>query len=71
MPAMADDTRVSIKLRAEDYDAARSVTETFPIAIIDVLTAMRILWERASDKQRMDAIMDVRRAPAPPQPISA
>jgi hypothetical protein len=58
---MSDTELVSAKVRKRDYEAARHTTRELPLAIIDVFTAQRILWESATDKQRLDAIRRVRR----------
>jgi hypothetical protein len=52
---------VSVKVRRRDYDATRATVSDLPITFLDVFTAMRLHWERLSDKQRLDAIRRSRR----------
>lgn len=57
--AKTESRNAVVKVRRTDYDAARDTVADLPITFLKLFTAMRIHWERASGKQRMDAIRQV------------
>ena len=59
---MAHVGTTSTRMRDEDYEVAKAVTDDYPVfQIVDVLAAWRRLWERSSRTARLAALKQVPR----------
>ena len=55
-PKASPDGRM-IRIRTADHEALGR--KSYPVATIDLITAMRFLWEGATEKQRLEALRQV------------